>query len=108
MTTQSNAVEITQPIPAIQKQTAQQEIKPGYKTTEFYKSLVLEAIGLAAAFGLISPAHTEVLNHVPDAIQLTTDAVVKVAGIVTALVSQWSYTKSRAIAKQQQGKTNCK
>jgi hypothetical protein len=99
---QNDAVEITQPVPQIKKP----EIKPGYKTTEFYKSLVLEAVGLAAAFGLISPAHTTILNQVPDAIQLTADTVVKVAGIMTALISQWSYTKSRAFAKQQPAKTN--
>ena len=76
------------------------DVKPGYKTTEFYKSLAIELIGIAAAFGLISPGQTEILQELPDATVTLIDTASRAIGLIVAAFSQWSYTKSRTIAKQ--------
>ena len=89
-----STVEIREPI-IIKKQ----EPKPGYKTTEFYKSSALEIIALLAAFGVVSPEDTKILNQMPDAIAGAIEMIFRVGGLVVALISQWSYTKSRAEVK---------
>lgn len=73
--------------------------KPGYKTTEFYKSSALEIIALLAAFGVVGPEDTKILNQMPDAVAGALEMIFKVGGLVVALISQWSYTKSRAEVK---------
>lgn len=94
--TQSN-LEINQPI--IIEKTG---LKPGYKTTEFYKSSALEIIALLAAFGVVGPEDTKILNHMPDAIAGLMEALFRVAGLATALISQWGYNKNRTIVKKKQ------
>lgn len=89
-----DALEIREPI-IIKKA----EPKAGYKTTEFYKSSALEIIALLAAFGVINPEDTKLLNQMPDAVAGAVEALFRVAGLATALISQWSYTKNRTIVK---------
>lgn len=60
--------------------------KPGYKTTEFWLSLVATLIGLLWASGLISEGST----------------ADKVIGFVAAALGQFGYAVSRGLAK---GKT---
>ncbi len=97
---ESSAIDIKQPL-VITKPHISPEIKPGYKTTEFYKSLFLEIVALATAFGYIKPENSDLLNQLPDGIQALSGEIFRIAGLITALISQWGYTKSRATVKQQ-------
>ncbi len=57
------------------------ETKPGYKTTEFWLSLVAVIIGAVLASGVENPA------------------VLKIAGIAGTVLSAMGYSLSRAKAK---------
>ena len=96
-------IDIKEPL-IIEKPKSELEIsriKPGYKTTEFYKSLFLEVVALATAFGYIRPEDSDILNQLPDGIAAISGELFRIAGLITALISQWGYTKSRAQVKRQ-------
>ena len=64
--------------------------KPGYKTTEFWVTVMLQIIGLTAALGYITPEQAEVLS----------DANVQLGGIVMMVAGAFGYNLSRGIAKR--------
>ena len=57
-------------------------VKPGYKTTEFWLSVVASAVGLVMASGLPSD-----------------NWIIKVAGIAAMVLSALGYTASRSTVK---------
>ncbi len=77
------------PAPSINPATA---MKPGYKTTEFWVTLVAQLIGVLTAMGLVSPAHSTELTNSLNTI------VGSILTIVPALVyifnRTWLKTKS--------------
>lgn len=58
-------------------------MKPGYKTTEFYFTIVAQLVGFAYASGLFSSGGT----------------VDKVLGLATMALSHFGYAVSRGLAK---------
>jgi len=65
-------------------------MKPGYKTTEFWLTLVTNAVGIAVLMGAVSPEAQEPLVQ----------AAGQLAGGVIAAVSALGYALSRGKAKQ--------
>lgn len=59
--------------------------KPGYKTTEFWMTLVATLIGMLYASGVVAPEGTSALE--------------KVVAFVAALLVATGYTVSRGVAK---------
>ena len=57
--------------------------KPGYKTTEFYLTLLAQLLGLLWASGLVSEGSTGD----------------KIIGFAAMVLAQFGYTVSRALAK---------
>jgi hypothetical protein len=65
---------------------------PGYKTTEFWLSLLATILGTILASGVLNPA---------DPMQAK---VIQVAGIVLAMLSTLGYTAGRSFVKGQAAK----
>ena len=65
-------------------------MKAGWKTTEFWKTLVTALSGIAIAFGVISPEGAEALNI----------AIGQIVGGIMAIVPVVIYTIQRTKAKQ--------
>jgi hypothetical protein len=63
------------------------QTKPGWKTTEFWLTLLATTIGMLWASGIASPDGA--------------DAVSRVVGIIAATLSQLGYAVSRGMAKRQ-------
>ena len=66
------------------------KVKPGWKTTEFWLSLIAGAVGVAAAIGKITPEQGSAL----------TDALIQLGGIVAAVAAAFGYSISRGQAKR--------
>lgn len=65
-------------------------VKPGYMTTEFWVTIIVQVVGLAAAAGYITPDQSGVLS----------DATVQLGGIVTMVAAAFGYSLSRGLAKK--------
>jgi len=66
-------------------------MKPGWKTTEFWKSIATNIIGLLAVLGVFTPEQSS------DLIQ----AVGELAGAIILAISTGSYAISRGMAKKE-------
>lgn len=64
-------------------------MRPGYKTTEFWTTVVSQIIGILALAGVIRPSDATILN----------DAVVQVVGGLMTALATLGYTISRGVAK---------
>lgn len=63
--------------------------KPGIKTTEFWVTVTVQAVGVVAALGLVTPEQSDVLVK----------AVTQVGGIVAMLVAAFAYNQGRSQVK---------
>ena len=68
----------------------QNPIRPGWKTTEFWVTVAVQMVGLAAIFGYITPEQQNVL----------TDAAIQQGGIVSMVAAAFGYALSRGLAKK--------
>ena len=68
----------------------EEETKPGYKTTEFWVTVVCQILGILALAGVISPEQNTVLA----------DGVTQIVGAVVAALSAFGYSISRGLAKK--------
>lgn len=68
-------------------------MKEGYKTTEFWLTLLAQLLGVAVLFGVINAEQVKTLN---DAIAVAVQAVV---GLWVAVAPLVEYIKSRAAVK---------
>lgn len=78
------------------------ELKPGYQTTELYGYGSLLALGVAAAKGYLSPEllAASALPGISEVINVATDGVMRVGGLVIAGLSMIKYGVGRAAAKK--------
>jgi len=83
------------------------EIKPGYKSTEFYGSAAATILGGIAGSGLLSPDMTNLannaINQIPEAVQIIDslfDGAIRLLGIVFGIGTQIKYGANRALAKK--------
>ena len=65
-------------------------IKPGWKTTEFWVTILIQVIGFAAILGYITPEQQGAMG----------DAITQIAGAVSMVAAAFGYSLSRGIAKQ--------
>lgn len=70
-------------------------MKAGWKTTEFWMTIVVTAVGLLAALGVIGPADRP---NVEGALQ---QMVQSVAGFIAAAIALWRYIKGRVDVKNE-------
>lgn len=63
--------------------------KPGYKSTEFWVTVLVQVVGVIAALGLVTPDQSDTLVK----------AVIQGGGIIGMLLSAFGYAKSRAAVK---------
>jgi hypothetical protein len=66
------------------------EVKSGWKTTEFWRGIVIEVIGLLAVLGVFTPDQADV----------TTQAATQLSGLVAMVASVFGYQISRGNAKK--------
>lgn len=64
-------------------------LKPGYKTSEFWVTMVAQVVGLLTAMGVVSPAHTSDLSM----------AINTVIGALLALLPAMAYIFNRTWLK---------
>ena len=64
-------------------------MRQGYKTTEFWITILIQIIGVFATTGLFTPEQTDALSQ----------AAIQVGGIVAMVASAFGYTLSRGKAK---------
>jgi len=64
--------------------------KEGYKTTEFWVTIITLLIGIAATTGVITGDQTNALS----------DAVVQLGGIIAMVGAAFGYNLSRGVAKR--------
>jgi hypothetical protein len=69
-------------------------VKPGWQTTEFWVTIFIQAIGIAALVypGFITPERSSVLM----------DAVMQLGAIVSMVAAAFGYSLSRGMAKKKQ------
>jgi len=65
------------------------ETKPGYKTTEFWVTVIAKIIALIAALGYLTPEQSSTL----------TQAVVQLSGVVGMVAAAFGYSIARGKAK---------
>lgn len=65
-------------------------MKPGFKTTEFYVTIVCQFIGMLATTGVLTPEGAE----------MWTQVAIQAGGLATMVLSAAGYTTSRGKAKQ--------
>ena len=63
--------------------------KPGYKTTEFWLTMVVNAVSAAAIFGIVTPEESEA----------TKGNIQEIVAAATALLTNMAYIWSRAKVK---------
>lgn len=77
--------------------------KPGYKSTEFYGSGVVTILGGLAATGLLdkdtSDAIAAGVPPIVQAIDALIDGLIKLVGVVCAVIAQVKYNAGRAKTK---------
>lgn len=66
------------------------EIKPGYKTTEFWVTVTAKAIALLAALGVFTPEQASAV----------TQAITQLAGVVGVVAAAFGYSLARGSAKK--------
>lgn len=66
------------------------ELKPGWQTTEFWVTLVVQLVGLFAALGYVTPDQSSALSQ----------AAVQIGGAVSMVAAAFGYSLSRGIAKK--------
>lgn len=72
------------------------DIKPGYKTSEFYIALVGPAISLLIAFGVISPDQGEEIESA--AVQLIMAIFAVIVAVAPVVTYIWSRAKVKSAA----------
>jgi len=79
-------------------------MKSGIKTTEFWGTGLISAVGTAAAFGLINLQQAQGLTQaIPEAVQivdLVIDGIIRLTGLIGAIGAQFGYAKGRATIKK--------
>jgi len=65
-------------------------LKPGYKTTEFWVTLITQILGIVALFGKFTPEQATAL----------TSAMIQIAGAVSTAAASFGYSLSRGRAKE--------
>jgi len=65
------------------------EVKPGWKTTEFWVALIPKVIGILAVTGALTPDQADAL----------TSGLIEIAGIAAVVASSFGYSISRGKAK---------
>lgn len=65
-------------------------IKPSWKTTEFWTSLIVSLVGVVASLGFVTPDQADAL----------TEAIVKIGGIAATALAQFGYAVSRGLSKK--------
>ena len=65
-------------------------MKPGYKTTEFWISVLTAGIGVVAAAG----------GFTPDQVTATTDLITQGGGLIATVAASFGYAISRGLAKK--------
>lgn len=66
------------------------EIKPGYKTTEFWVTIVAKVIALLAALGVFTP----------EQVSAVTRAITQLVGVVGVVVAAFGYSVARGSVKK--------
>jgi len=67
-------------------------MKTGYRTTEFWVTIVIQAIGILATTGVFTP----------DAADTLTKAITELGGLVAMVASAFGYSIARGMAKKGQ------
>lgn len=67
-------------------------MKPGYKTTEFWITILAQVIGILTTIGAFTPDQADVLAQ----------AVTQIAGIVVMVAGAFGYSLSRGMAKKKE------
>ena len=65
-------------------------MKTGYKTTEFWVTVLIQIVGLIAALGYLTPEQSSALVQ----------AVAQIGGVAAMVVGQFGYSISRGTAKK--------
>ena len=65
-------------------------MKPGYRTTEFWVTVLIQVVGLVAALGFLTPEQADTLSQ----------ALTQLGGIVVMVAGQFGYSLSRGAAKK--------
>ena len=65
-------------------------MKTGYKTTEFWVTVLIQIIGLIAALGYLTPEQSSTLVQ----------AVTQIGGVAAMVLGQFGYSLSRGSAKK--------
>ena len=81
--------QLCNPMPLLMLSRERTHMKPGYKTTEFWLTLVANAISLLFASGLVCTTHDSQLQA----------TICHVAGMVGMVLSTFGYQISRGLAK---------
>ncbi len=80
-----------------------EEVKSGWRTTEFWKSAIVALTGIGIASGLISPDQQSAVDSAVDATLSQGEAIVVsakiIAGAIMAAVATFGYSGSRGKAK---------
>ena len=66
------------------------EVKPGYKTTEFWVSILASVMGILVTTGVFDAGQAHQIS----------DSVVKCGGALLTAISAGSYAYSRAVTKK--------
>lgn len=83
-------IEVPDNIPAAVSDFIKKEVKPGWKTTEFWRGVVIEVVGFLAVLGVFTPDQADV----------TTQAATQLTGLITMVASAFGYQLSRGNAKK--------
>ena len=67
-------------------------MKTGYKTTEFWVTVLVQLVGFVAALGYLTPEQSSTLVN----------ALTQLGGIVAMVAAQFGYSLSRGNAKKSQ------
>ena len=65
-------------------------MKTGWKTTEFWVSVVVSAVGLIASTGIVTPDQASAL----------TEAMIQIGGLFSSVAASFGYAISRGNAKK--------
>ena len=65
-------------------------MKTGYKTTEFWVTVLIQIVGLIAALGYLTPEQSSTLVQ----------AVTQIGGVAAMVAGQFGYSLSRGAAKK--------
>ena len=69
------------------------ELKPGYKTTEFWLTVAIQILPMLVIFNVLSQPEADTLS------QSIQQAVQAIAALITALAPIWRYIESRKAVK---------